>query len=620
MTTSYAKIEITGTLTVLTGLQIGAGDGFSAIGAVDKPVVRDPLSRLPMIPGTSLKGKVRTLLSRQYGADTETFYRKPNEDHAHIRRLFGDTEEYMTGRLVFRDTKLTNKDDLEARGAKTLTEVKFENAINRVTAKANLRQMERVIPGSEFAFSLVYEVSFGTPGEEQKASLPSSDEIIEDFNAIARGLKLLELDYLGGSGTRGYGQVKFSNLKARAAVGALDGSLLEKLNHELATAISRTPGVRRMNTYLKPFELTLRCLGPVFIGSGEKRTSKEYHVEGDRVYFPDMELLYADIPAHKRKSFEAFVMNTDGAQATAPLKEWVEPNAVKLDPAKHRGYEVKIGSIEPRRASRGRGGRMTRKKLTLNEIHAFIKDPLGRPYVPGSTVKGMLRSIYLQSLVHKRTAQPVRVPGHQTREHRQYGERFERKELRKSGRPNTRPQDAVNDLFQAIRVTDSPALRTSDLLICQKMDMNVHGKPDGLPLFRECLAPGTSISHRVVVDTSPTARGGWREGERFLETLAETAASVNQARYAEYRAMYPGVNAIVGPIVYLGGGAGYRSKTFVTDQDDMAKVLDAQFGKVVKHVDKTRELRVSPLVLKRTKIDNICYEMGQCELSIRRAE
>ncbi len=74
----------------------------------------------------------------------------------------------MTGRLVFRDTKLTNKDDLEARGAKTLTEVKFENAINRVTAKANLRQMERVIPGSEFAFSLVYEVSFGTPARNRR--------------------------------------------------------------------------------------------------------------------------------------------------------------------------------------------------------------------------------------------------------------------------------------------------------------------------------------------------------------------------------------------------------------------------------------------------------------------
>ncbi|WP_237140841.1 type III-A CRISPR-associated RAMP protein Csm5, partial [Mycobacterium tuberculosis] len=118
--------------------------------------------------------------------------------------------------------------------------------------------------------------------------------------------------------------------------------------------------------------------------------------------------------------------------------------------------------------------------------------------------------------------------------------------------------------------------------------------------------PETSRRLRSQIRESPDSPG------RFT--------SVNQARYAEYRAMYPGVNAIVGPIVYLGGGAGYRSKTFVTDQDDMAKVLDAQFGKVVKHVDKTRELRVSPLVLKRTKIDNICYEMGQCELSIRRAE
>jgi CRISPR-associated protein Csm3 len=233
-TTRYAKIEITGTLTVLTGLHIGAGDGFSAIGATDKSVVRDPLTKLPVIPGTSLKGKVRTLLSRQYGADEGKFSSEPKKDHQHVRRLFGDTEEFMTGRLAFRDTRLANKDELEARGAKTLTEVKFENTINRVTAVANPRQMERVIPGSEFAFSLVYEVSFGTPGKGRVPSLPSSDEIVEDFNAIVRGLTLLELDYLGGSGTRGYGQVKFSGLAASAVVGSIDDSLLEKLNGQLA--------------------------------------------------------------------------------------------------------------------------------------------------------------------------------------------------------------------------------------------------------------------------------------------------------------------------------------------------------------------------------------------------
>lgn len=233
-TTRYAKIEITGTLTVLTGLHIGAGDGFSAIGATDKSVVRDPLTRLPMIPGTSLKGKLRTLLSRQYGADEGAFAAAPKNDHHHVRRLFGDTEEFMTGRLVFRDTRLANKEELEARGARTLTEVKFENTINRVTAVANPRQMERVIPGSEFAFSLLYEVSFGTPGKGRAPALPSAAEIVEDFETIVRGLRLLELDYLGGSGTRGYGQVKFSALSARAAVGSLDDGLLETLNDQLA--------------------------------------------------------------------------------------------------------------------------------------------------------------------------------------------------------------------------------------------------------------------------------------------------------------------------------------------------------------------------------------------------
>lgn len=233
-TTRYAKIEITGTLTVITGLHIGAGDGFSAIGATDKSVVRDPLTRLPIIPGTSLKGKVRALLSRQYGADEGTFSSEPKHDHEQVRRLFGDTEEFMTGRLVFRDTRLANKEQLEARGARTLTEVKFENSINRVTAVANPRQMERVIPGSEFAFSLLYEVSFGTPGKGRVPALPSAQEIVEDFDAIVRGLRLLELDYLGGSGTRGYGQVKFGALSARAAVGSLDEELLETLNGQLA--------------------------------------------------------------------------------------------------------------------------------------------------------------------------------------------------------------------------------------------------------------------------------------------------------------------------------------------------------------------------------------------------
>jgi CRISPR-associated protein Csm5 len=374
-----------------------------------------------------------------------------------------------------------------------------------------------------------------------------------------------------------------------------------------------------MTAYLKTFELKLKCLGPVFVGSGEQRTPKEYVQGQQNVYFPDMQRLYADVAAHgKAKSFEAFVMNTDtggGAQASR-LGDWLGRNGIQPSPAKHDGYGVKIGTLVPGRERRGRGGQITREQHQLNEIHAFLKDAYGDPYVPGSSIKGLLRSIYLQSRLH-RMPQPLRVTGSNKREQGQFGESEERNLLRKSSRPSTRPDDAVNDLFQAIRVADSPALNKRDLLICQKMDMNVHGEVGGLPLFRECLNVGTSIAVRITVDTSPPQRGGWPDGDRFLETLVTDAEYVNNARYAEYAAKYWDDEPQQGPIVYLGGGAGYRSKTFVTHQDDMAKVLDLQFPKI-KHVEKTRELGVSPLALKLTKIGDTHYEMGMCELSIKR--
>jgi CRISPR-associated protein Csm3 len=227
---NYAKIKINGTLKVLTGLHIGTGAGFAAIGATDSPVVRDPLTRLPVIPGSSLKGKMRALLAKQFGTDAGKLSQKPGDDDPKIRRIFGDTTEFMTGRLVFRDTVLANKEFLDKRGAKTVTEVKFENTIDRITSVANPRQIERVIAGSEFDFELVYEISL-----DKKDKPQAPEEIKEDFDTIVDGLRLLELDYLGGHGTRGYGGVKFAGLKAEAAIGRVDEALLKELNDGLAS-------------------------------------------------------------------------------------------------------------------------------------------------------------------------------------------------------------------------------------------------------------------------------------------------------------------------------------------------------------------------------------------------
>ncbi len=140
----FAKVEITGTLEVLTGMHIGGSSAFAAIGAVDSPIVRDTLSDMPMIPGSSLKGKLRTLLAQKYNTNISQSY---DDDAPEILRLFGSAKKTAVkrSRLLFRDMVLDNMEELRGYGLHSATEVKFENNINRVTAIANPRQIERAI-------------------------------------------------------------------------------------------------------------------------------------------------------------------------------------------------------------------------------------------------------------------------------------------------------------------------------------------------------------------------------------------------------------------------------------------------------------------------------------------
>ena len=210
----YAKLEITGMIEVVTGLHIGGSSAFAAIGAVDSSVVKDSLTNTPVIPGSSLKGKMRSLLAKQYN---ETPAADPNHDAECIRSLFGSNEKnkVRTGRLLFSDSMMCNWEDLKKQGLTSRTEIKFENSISRTTAVANPRQIERVIRGSEFPLNLVYEVADGS-------------SVVEDFRLIRDGLTLLEYDYLGGSGSRGYGKIRFRDLSVEPVVGDIEEELLDQ--------------------------------------------------------------------------------------------------------------------------------------------------------------------------------------------------------------------------------------------------------------------------------------------------------------------------------------------------------------------------------------------------------
>lgn len=106
----FAKIEISGVIEVMTGLHIGGSSAFSAIGAVDSPVILDTRSNMPMIPGSSLKGKMRTLLAKKYN---EVFARIPDDDNECLLALFGSAKKgaVRTSRVQFSDMFLSNLDE-----------------------------------------------------------------------------------------------------------------------------------------------------------------------------------------------------------------------------------------------------------------------------------------------------------------------------------------------------------------------------------------------------------------------------------------------------------------------------------------------------------------------------
>lgn len=258
------KLRITSILTVETGLHIGGGGETLKIGGIDKPVIRDPITDYPYLPGSSIKGKLRSILERllnkplnrpggsgtyRYESDDLVDGYSEIEKGQYVRyegaatcplsRVFGSTgssdcwietsiakAEGLAGndsptttiegkshtqikgrnapaRLIVRDCHLVEESAKQLKRIDTgrpMTEWKFENGIDRITAAANPRQIERVPAGAQFHFEMVYTIE-------------DSDQAVEDLRNLAIALAILEDDALGGHGSRGYGKIKFQNFQ-----------------------------------------------------------------------------------------------------------------------------------------------------------------------------------------------------------------------------------------------------------------------------------------------------------------------------------------------------------------------------------------------------------------------
>ena len=201
------NILIRGKIECLTGLHIGGSKDKMEIGGVDSPVVRDPVTRQPYIPGSSLKGKMRMLLEYATGnVEQSGDVHNCAKADCPVCRIFGSSaaEERKCGptRLLVRDAHpddttigLWDKMDSEL----LFAEMKSENYLNRITSAANPRFLERVVKGSKFDLEMVYGMYDVDDGQDD----------LEFFKHVRTSLLLLEQSALGGNGSRGYGHIEF---------------------------------------------------------------------------------------------------------------------------------------------------------------------------------------------------------------------------------------------------------------------------------------------------------------------------------------------------------------------------------------------------------------------------
>ncbi len=208
-------------LLVLTGIHIGGTSEGLEIGGIDNPVIKD-IYGIPYIPGSSLKGKIRSLLEiSEKCINGEPCAKRTGGEPCDCGRcdiciLFGSADAkqtYTISRLIFSDATFENFDKIMSI-YETLTELKMENKINRITAKSGgLRKTERVPPGSVFSGEIRYLLIDQDGDFENDVVEEGGKYYPKRAKVLINGMKLLMNSYLGGSGTRGYGKVAFTDVE-----------------------------------------------------------------------------------------------------------------------------------------------------------------------------------------------------------------------------------------------------------------------------------------------------------------------------------------------------------------------------------------------------------------------
>lgn len=365
-----------------------------------------------------------------------------------------------------------------------------------------------------------------------------------------------------------------------------------------------------MRNNLEVYRARLTVLGPVFVGSGTEFSKKEYLFLNNRrtVGIMDMQKLYCLVEKKGLQNrFEDFMLRPGRREN---LGEWLMENRIEVQEAKGcMKYVLDSGDTSIQRG-------------TPVQIMECIKDPYGFPYIPGSSIKGMLRTILLcgrilqhpEQFREEKTAltravqnRPYKVS--RTRFLHQEKNRIEGKGFYRLERNEKRREDAVNDELSGMIISDSEPLGLEALVLCQKIERGVDGTEKSLNLLRECVRPGTQINFTITIekDICSVRR----------EEIVQAIERFNEVYYNCYLSMFSGTDRPKSGQVYLGGGTGFVSKTFIYPllgkQEGVNTVVNIFKATAVPETHKHfRDIRlgVSPHILKCTYYQGRSMQMG----------
>ena len=370
-------------------------------------------------------------------------------------------------------------------------------------------------------------------------------------------------------------------------------------------------GDEEMSEFLQRYKVVLRTLTPVFIGSGERISKKEYiyFSKTKEVLIPNMNSLFSDVLQRGlEKEFEKYMLHE-----SQPLLVWM----------RSVGYtEKEIRSLC------GLSMDCSDALDNLNRpvaIQRFMKDSLGRPYIPGSSLKGALRTCLLANKIltekenYKNVAAEIRGNNPWKDGRKKYFLSTEKNTVEKIAFQTLTKKDdyfnALNDELRVLRIVDSNPIPIEQLILCQKVDKGLEKGKNALNILRECLRPGTEVEFDMVIDSKELSLS---KGQ--IENAIAKVYSFYSEVYVNKFTKMPNRN----DCIYLGGGCGYGTKTVLNelldDSDRVKYVSDMMHSKFPKHGHRNDVRKgVSPHMLKCTRYNGKLYEMGKCSIRIEEA-